>query len=459
MYRVLLEQINEWAGRKDRKPLILRGARQVGKSSLVRIAARDIGKSLAEINFEQTPEMAELFASKRPETIVSLLEVKLNQPIVPGKTLLFLDEIQAAPEVFASLRYFYEQMPELHVIAAGSLLEFMLEDHTFSMPVGRIEYMHLGPMTFEEFLLAMDKERLLEFIQRFSLAEAIPGTIHHELMMLVKDFCVIGGMPAAVKAFRSSKSYLDSERITRAILSTYRDDFAKYGRQIDRRRIEKVFTKIPMLIGQKFKYARVDREERSRDLKQALHLLEGARLVHCVLHSDANGLPLGAEANDKYFKPIFLDVGLVCRMCGVTMAEVQRIDEIMLVNAGAVCEQYVGQHLLYAGRSDEDPTLFCWLRQQGASNAEIDYLMTMGTHIVPVEVKAGKSGSLKSIHVFMNEKHGDFALRFNADVPSLTDSKTCVAGMPSRPFRLLSLPFYLVGQAKRLCREAMPWPS
>ena len=191
MYRVLLEQINEWAGRKDRKPLILRGARQVGKSSLVRIAARDIGKSLAEINFEQTPEMAELFASKRPETIVSLLEVKLNQPIVPGKTLLFLDEIQAAPEVFASLRYFYEQMPELHVIAAGSLLEFMLEDHTFSMPVGRIEYMHLGPMTFEEFLLAMDKKRLLEFIQRFSLAEAIPGTIHHELMMLVKDFRVI----------------------------------------------------------------------------------------------------------------------------------------------------------------------------------------------------------------------------------------------------------------------------
>ena len=171
MYRFLLEQLKEWATRQSRKPLVLRGARQVGKSYLVRMFAKDAFESLAEINFEQMPDVAELFKSKNPTTIIAHLESKLNQPIVPGKTLLFLDEIQAAPEVFAVLRYFYEQMPSLHVIAAGSLLEFVLEEHTFSMPVGRIEYMHLGPMTFEEFLLALGKQKLLEFIQTYSIAE------------------------------------------------------------------------------------------------------------------------------------------------------------------------------------------------------------------------------------------------------------------------------------------------
>lgn len=453
MHRFLMEQLKEWATRQSRKPLVMRGARQVGKSYLVRMFANDSFESLAEVNFEQMPDVAELFGSKNPKMIIAHLESKLNQSIVPGKTLLFLDEIQAAPEVFAVLRYFYEQMPSLHVVAAGSLLEFVLEEHTFSMPVGRIEYMHLGPMTFEEFLLALGKPKLLEFVQKYSLAESIPVSIHNDLMILIKDFCVIGGMPEAVQIYVNSGSYLDCERVAANILSTYRDDFAKYGQRVNSRRIEKVFSKVPLLIGQKFMYTNVDREEKSRDLKQALHLLEMARVVYRVLHTDANGLPLGAEINERYFKTLFLDVGLVCRICGLSMADFQGVEDMMLINSGGICEQFVGQHLLYSGRPYELPQLFCWMRQQASANAEVDYLLSQAAHIIPVEVKAGKSGSLKSVHVFINEKQAGYAIRFNADLPSVTDVKAAVAGMDSKPYKLLSLPFYLVGQTERLYKE------
>jgi len=197
----------------------------------------------------------------------------------------------------------------------------------------------------------------------------------------------------------------------------------------------------------------------SRDLKKTLYLLEGARIVYQVLHSDANGIPLGAETNDRYFKTIFLDVGLVCRRCGLTMNDIQSADDVMLVNSDAISEQFVAQHLLYSGKSYEDPQLYCWFRQGCSSSAEVDYLFCLGSNIIPVEVKAGKSGSLKSLHVFMNKKKREFALRFNSGLPSMVDTTTSVAGQKSHGFRLLSLPLYLINEAKRLCREAMNDPT
>ena len=455
MYRFALEELKNWVPRQDHKPLVLRGARQVGKSYLAHMLADESFETLAEINFEQTPEMAELFSSRQPERIVQLLELRLKFSIIPGKTLLFLDEIQAAPEVFATLRYFYEQMPQLHIIAAGSLLEFVLEDHQFSMPVGRIEYMHLGPMTFEEFLLAMGEQKLLDFLQSYCLPESIPVPIHNELLRHVKDYCVIGGMPEAVNIYSKTKSYLESERVLSNILSTYRADFNKYGKRVNQQRVEKIFLKIPNLVGQKFKYSQIDREEKSRDLKDALHRLECARVVNRVIHSDANGIPLGAEINDRYFKTLFLDVGLLCRGAGISMDDIQSADDVMMINSGQVSEQFVGQHLLYSGMSYEEPQSFCWLRQRGSANAEVDYLLSQGTKIIPVEVKAGKSGALKSLHVFISEKHRDFALRFYAGQPLLGNARTSVSGIEPVDFRLLSLPFYLIDQTKRLCRESM----
>ena len=453
MYRFAMEFLKSWKEQSDRKPLVIRGARQVGKSSLARMFGDSNFDNIIEVNFEEDQKAAGYFKTHSPAKTIALLETDKSATIQPGKTLLFLDEIQAAPEVLASLRYFYEQIPQLHIIAAGSLLDFVLEDHSFSMPVGRIEYLHLGPMTFEEYLLAAGKEKRLDALRNFAVNDESFSLLHSAFMEDFRDYCVIGGMPAAVKAYIESGSYLTTERIQQSILATYRDDFSKYGKRVNHARLQKVFSRLPLLVGQKFKYTNLDREEQSRELAKAIDMLELARIIRRILHSDANGIPLGAEINERYFKVLFLDVGLLCRACGLSMTDIHDAGDIMLINSGAVCEQFIGQHLMYARKCYEDPQLYCWMRQKHNTSAEVDFLIQAGINIVPIEVKAGKTGTLKSLHVFVSEKKRDFAIRFNADIPSVLDMKTSVAGKPTHDFRLLSLPLYLVGQTQRLCRE------
>lgn len=453
MHRTAIKFLLDWKDQPDRKPLVIRGARQVGKSSLARMFGESYFDNIVEVNFEENQKAASYFNINCPSKTVALLETDQLTNIKPGKTLLFLDEIQAAPEVFASLRYFYEQMPQLHIIAAGSLLEFVLEDHSFSMPVGRIEYLHLGPMTFEEYLLAAGKEKRLDALKNFAVTDKSFSLLHSAFMENFRDYCVIGGMPAAVKAHIESGSYLTSEKIQEGILATYRDDFSKYSKRVNHGRLQKVFSRLPLLVGQKFKYTNLDREEQSRELTKAIDMLELARIIRRIHHSDANGIPLGAEINERYFKILFLDVGLLCRACGLSMADIHNAGDIMLINSGAVCEQFIGQHLLHARKFYEEPQLHCWMRQKHNTSSEVDYLVQDGVNIVPVEVKAGKTGKLKSLHVFITEKRCDFAIRFNADIPSVLETQTSIAGKPIHNFRLLSLPLYLVGQAQRLCRE------
>ncbi|MBN1436544.1 MAG: ATP-binding protein [Sedimentisphaerales bacterium] len=453
MYRFAMKSLQDWKDQPDRKPLVIRGARQVGKSSLARMFGDSHFDNVVEINFEQDQKSAGYFKTHSPTKTIALLEADQSTDIKPGKTLLFLDEIQAAPKVLASLRYFYEQMPKLHIVAAGSLLEFVLEDHSFSMPVGRIEYLHLGPMTFEEYLLAAGKEKRLDALRNFTITDESFASLHLAFMEDFRDYCVVGGMPAAIKAYIESNSYLTTERIQEGILATYRDDFSKYGKRVNHSRLQKVFSRLPLLVGQKFKYTNLDRQEQSRELAKAINMLELARVIRRVQHSDANGIPLGAEVNDRYFKTLFLDVGLLCRACGLSMTDVHNADDIMLINSGAVCEQFIGQHLLYAKKYYEEPQLYCWMRQKRNTSAEVDYLFQIGTNIVPIEVKAGKTGTLKSLHVFVAEKNRNFAIRFNADTPSILDTQTRIAGKTPQNFKLLSLPLYMIGQTQRLCHE------
>lgn len=453
MHRTSLSYLEDWKTKANRKPLVIRGARQVGKSFLVRMFAEKSFQHLLEINLETDTGAPSLFASMEPSTILPLLEARYGQPVKPENTLLFLDEIQAAPAVLAGLRYFYEKLPGLHVIAAGSLLDFALAEREFSMPVGRIEYLHLGPMNFEEFLLAQDRSALKDFLDGYSLNKPLPEALHGELLRLVRRFMLVGGMPSSVAASIVPGGRREAEAERQAILSTYRDDFAKYGRRADPRRIEKLFAKIPLLVGRKFKYSHVDREERSRELGLALEMLLRARVAHRVRHTAANGVPLGAEADDRSFKVLFMDVGLLCRACGLGILDVEEAGDLMTVNSGAVCEQFVGQHLLYAREPYAEPDLYCWMREKSQSSAEVDYVVAVGGKIVPVEVKAGRTGTLKSLHVFLRDKGQDFAVRFNSDVPSLLDAKTSLADGSNRPFRLLSLPLYMAGQTFRLCRE------
>jgi len=448
--------LESWSTDAARKPLVIRGARQVGKSTLVREFVRKSALSLVEINFERNPEYQEVFSSPDPGLILSTLKLLTGHDIKAGSTLLFLDELQAAPEALAALRYFYEEMPELHVVAAGSLLEFTLADAQFSMPVGRVEYLHLGPMQFEDFLEAMGHLELASLIRNFSLADlrkrAIPQPVHDKYLSLLRQYWVVGGLPEAIARYAESGDFSQVARIQQGIVATYRDDFNKYSHGSQKGRVQLVFDKLPLMVGRKFKYTQVSRDHRSAELANALDQLCMARVAHRVHHSSANGVPLGAEVNTRYFKTLYLDVGLVCAALHLNVLDLAKEDST-LVNNGAVAEQFIGQHLLYSGSYYETPSLHYWVREAKSAAAEIDYLITAGQHVIPVEIKTGTTGSLKSLHQFLKEKQRDFGLRFNADVPSLLRDSATLTDRTSIDFELLSLPLYMVGQVRRLLRD------
>lgn len=455
MYRNALNYLKQWKKQTNRKPLVLRGARQVGKTWLVRQFAEENFDQLLEINFDQTPEQAKLFINGDVDKCLQLLEIEYNVDIIPDRTLLFLDEIQAVPEILPYLRYLYEKRPDIYVIAAGSLLEFLLSEHDFSMPVGRIEYFHLGPMTFEEFLLAFDRQRLVSFLSEIQPHDSIPESTHKKLLDYLKLFWVVGGMPAAVAVYRETKSFKRCSKEQSIILQTYEDDFSKYRKRIYPQRIRKVFHRIPVLVGKKLKYVHLDPEERSRDLSDTLDLLEMAKVIYRVHHSAGNGVPLGAEMKAKDFKPLFLDVGLMSRSLGLSLPSLETVQDLTLVNNGAVAEQFVGQHLLYQNLGYEKPELYYWNREKRNSSAEVDYLAVVQNQVVPIEVKAGASGSLKSLQLFLAEKNRPMALRFNSAPPSIAKLTAKTGDSLGHPYLFLSLPHYLVCQAKRLLEEVL----
>jgi len=447
MYRDRLKSMQRWFESSKRKPLVLRGARQVGKSTLVRMFAEAQQLELIELNLERNPEHAELFDSNNPQQIVATLRLLLNKDIKASHSILFLDEIQAAPSVLAALRYFYEEMPEQHVVAAGSLLDFELASPSFSMPVGRISTLHIYPLSFCEFLLAVNEPQLAEFLQHWQIGDELPGPLHHKLMGLLRQNIAVGSMPEAVDAFAQRADYRQCETIKQDLLATFADDFAKYTRHQDRELIRLAFRKAPAFIGRKVKYSEISSHSTASSVARSLTQLHLARVIHKVIRCSANGVPLAAEENRKFFKLLFLDVGLVSTMFHVSWQVLQ--DELMLINQGALAEQWVGQELLCSLDAHESPYLNYWAREARSSSAEIDYVVA-STKPVPVEVKAGKSGSLKSLHLFLKEKHADFALRINADMPSMLEGEHALPDGHVQPYRLLSLPLYLAGQVRRL---------
>ncbi|MCE2515002.1 MAG: ATP-binding protein [Acidobacteria bacterium] len=454
-----IAHLEAWATRRPRKPIVIRGARQVGKSTLVREFARAAGLSLVAVDFERNPELREAFTGRDPARVLALLRLLTGQTAAAGTHLLFLDEIQAAPEALAALRYFHEEMPELHVLAAGSLLEFALAETRFPMPVGRVEYMHLGPMHFEDFAIATGEADLAGFLRGFPLhsvsRNALPGALHRKCLDLLRRYWVVGGLPEAVAAFvRASRVAVDFEavaRVLQSIVATYRDDFGKYGRSRDG--IRRVFDRLPHLVARKFKYVEVSRDHRAADIGAALEHLCMARVACKVFRTAANGVPLAAEINERFFKCLHVDVGLLCAALGLDLLDLERPGDPTLVNRGAVAEQFVGQHLLYSEAPYRTPALHYWARETRNAAAEIDYVIAAGRRVVPVEVKAGATGSLRSLHQFVREKSAGLAVRFNADPPSLSaESSTLPDGTTVR-YDLLSLPLYLVGQTRRLIGE------
>ncbi|MCK5665698.1 MAG: ATP-binding protein, partial [Thiotrichaceae bacterium] len=428
-------------------------ARQVGKTYFIREYAKRHFKTLVEINFDLTPEKELYFEPSDVNDIIQLLETDLNQKIKPGETLLFLDEIQAAPQVLHKLRYFYENKPDLHIIAAGSLLDFLLKEAKFSMPVGRIEYLHLSPMTFEEFILAFDENNLYNFLQTYSLNKVFPPPLHQKLLKYFRLFLLIGGMPGAINKYIQSKDLEKVSKEHHSIIQSYIDDLNKYSGKYNPSILQTIFQKIPFLLAERIKYTNIISDMKTERLAVGINLLELAKITCRVFHTSANGIPLGAEKKEREFKLLFLDVGLASNILGIRLNELYLADDPMTINKGALCEQFIGQHLLYAHKPFMKPEIYFWNRQNKNSAAEVDYIHSLGQKIFPVEVKAGKTGTLKSLHIFLQEKNLTLAVRFNADLPTIGLFKENTNNQSSRKTELISLPLYMVGQLDRIILE------
>lgn len=437
MYRDIEKELLLWKESKHRYPLLLRGARQVGKTYII----EKLGKTFDAfemVNFEAQPEAHACFETLDPAVIIQKLELLTNRPITLGKTLLFLDEIQNCPKAILALRYFKEKMPELHVIGAGSLLEFALIKGKFSFPVGRVQFIYLHPLSFREYLMGLKYSHSLEDA---TPSRPVPEQIHQELIHHIREYYLVGGMPAVVGRFIQDRSFLEIGKIQEILLSTYRADFSKYATEAEQKYLHILFDGIHAQIGEQFKYSTIDPHLKSRELKIALQHLERAGLLHLVTATSASGIPLSSQVKRHKFKPIFLDIGLVQRALKVDPNIILKTD-LLQINSGALAEQFVGQELLAYGDFFQEEHLYFWEREKTSSSAEVDYVICLDRHIIPVEVKAGASGHLKSLMQFMNEKKSPLGIRISQKSLSYED-------------KILSVPFYMIEAIPRLVKDCL----
>jgi predicted AAA+ superfamily ATPase len=412
MKRLIDHYLLEWKKSAYRKSLLLRGARQVGKTFAVRQLGKTY-KSFVEINFEITTSAKDVFEyDLEPDRIISALSLIAGQQIVPGETLLFFDEIQQTPRALTALRYFYEKVPELHVIAAGSLLDFTIR--SVGIPVGRVSSLYMYSLSFFEFLCACGYEMLAEEIMPGKYHGQLSDVVHRKLLMLFGEYCAIGGMPEAVMRWRETKSPLLCFEIHHTLIDTYRQDFDKYAEQFQIKYLVKLFNAIPRLLGTKFKYSAIEGEYRKRDLAPCLDLLETAGVVHSVMRSAGNGVPLGAEVSFEQFKLILLDCALSQAILGLDLRAWFLTAEQEFVNKGAIIEALIGQELLAYAHPAHKTHLYYWTRNAPGSEAEVDYLITDQGKVIPVEVKSGAGSTLRSMHMFLDShENAPYGLRFS----------------------------------------------
>lgn len=437
MYRYFLDFLNNRTPRSRSVPLIVRGARQVGKSHIIRNYGQNFFETVAEVNLELNPGLHTCFTSLNPTMICRELEALLKIKFTDGKTLLFIDEIQTCPEALLSLRAFKEQRPGLEVITAGSLLEFALDDSAIrSFPVGRVQFAWMYPMSFCEFLKALNEIGLLEMLSQATLKKPVSEAIHHRLLELIRTYYVIGGLPEVVDTFRATGSYLEAKEVQSRLSLGYIADFVKYGKRYDYRKLQTILTSVPRLVGKPFKYTHIDSDARARDLKQPLFDLEKAGLIRLVRATSANGTPFGSEEREGKFKAQFLDIGLMLNTLGLNLGSMP-IDKALFANEGALAEQFVGQELLAHESPGVPPSLFYWHREVQGASAEVDFVIAKDNLIIPIEVKAGKTGTLRSMKLFMKEKKSSVGIRISQHPLAFHDG-------------IISVPFYMCSQIKRL---------
>lgn len=411
----------EWGSQEIRKPLLIRGARQVGKSSSVRELSQQFDHYI-EVDFESQLEVHAFFQGNLdPEIICENLSIYFKTPIIAGKTLLFFDEIQACIPAISSLRYFYEKLPQIHLIAAGSLLEFALQELP-SFGVGRIRSIFVYPFSFDEFLNSLGESQLVKLKKEANDRKPLPDPFHKKLIEYFKKFLIIGGMPEVVANYAKNRDLLAAQEILDDITISLKSDFSKYKKRVPTLRISEVFESVVSQNGGKFKFANAATNSSLLQIKESVNLLILAGLIIPVTHTSANGIPLGAEADYKRQKLILLDTGLYQRILGLNVGQLLANNDFDSINKGAIAEMVVGLEWLKYCSPTQSESLYYWHREKINANAELDYVFQAGESVLPIEVKSSNKGAMQSLFQFLKEKNSKRGIRISLENFSSYDS-------------------------------------
>jgi len=394
MKRLIEKKLLSWKNSRRRKPLIVRGARQVGKTWIIKNFGDRYYKTVVTIDFERERDLHSFFEkSLDPVTIKQSIEIIKKIKIVPKETLLFFDEIQSCPRAITALRYFYEEMNEIHIIAAGSLLEFALSEISF--PVGRVQFLNMYPMTFAEYLMATENQTALEIIN--SEPKTLPEPVHNSILSELRTYFFIGGMPESINVFIETGSISNAFEVHKELITTFHDDFSKYAPYADKHCLSDVFKNVAKNIGHQIKYTRLSESFSSPTIKKAFETLLKAKIIKKIPSLSSITPPFNLNISLKKFKTLLLDIGLWQHLSGISDYLELTKSDLSNIYRGALAEQFAGQELICA----TDGETFYWARDKKGSSAEIDYLVTIDGKPYPVEIKSGKAGSLKSMHMVL----------------------------------------------------------
>lgn len=442
--RIALENLREWALKAERKPLVLRGARQVGKTTLVEMFAADFDHYIY-LNLEEK-DNAELFATDSTfDDLLAGIFFKAKLPVDSPRTLIFIDEIQTEPKAVQALRYFYEKRPDLYVIAAGSLLESLMGHH-ISFPVGRVEYMALHPCTFVEFLSAIGEEMLASQVEKV----AVPQSLHSYTLDLFKKYMIIGGLPEVVANYAQYHDMVRLSDVFNALLSGYRDDVEKYAdNRKEQDSIRYILNYGWTSAGHRIQFAKFTNSSfKSADVSNAFRTLEKTLLLELVYPLTSTSFPILPDLK-KSPKLLWLDTGLVNYVAGMQEELLFTTDSDELWN-GDIAEHIVAQELLGVTTTFGEKRLF-WVRDARNSQAEVDFVIRYKSHLLPIEVKTGANSKLRSLHLFMEESKENIALRL-WNGPMTSDVITRSDG---RPFTLYNIPLYYAGHLHTLMQQTL----
>ncbi len=437
--RILLDHLKSWKEKSDRKPLVLRGARQVGKTTLVNIFSTEYDQYI-RLNLEKTEDLKIFDPSRTFEELITAIFFLKNKTRKPPNTLIFIDEIQNSPHAVKSLRYFYEEAPDLHVIAAGSLLETLFENE-ISFPVGRVEYLAVHPCSFSEFLVAMGEEKSADLLRQFP----VPDYAHEKLMKLFNLYSLLGGMPAIIQNYAEYRDLVKLAPVYDSLVVSYLDDVEKYARNANLRQvIRHVIATSFFYSGTRITFERFGNSNyRSREVGEAFRTLEKAMLLQLVYPSESASLPVIPNYR-KSPRLQMVDTGLVNYVSKI-QKEVFNSQDITSVFRGKIAEHIIGQEFL-AGEIFVSERLNFWTREQKNAQAEVDFILQIDGHLVPVEVKSGGSGKLRSLLLYMDLVQDDIAVRFWSGKSGTEE----LISKNGKPFILINLPLYAAGNLKEM---------